>query len=256
MTRKPLGTGATEDQDHCNGVDARPASMLEIIAQAVADPRMDVEKMERLFALAERQEATRRQTAFMAALSALQAELPMIHKGGINNFTKTKYARREDIHLALQPLLAKHGFAFSLNEESREGNLTRFSGTLYHKEGHSEVKYKTLQTDEAAKNSAGKATRTAIQDDGSTTSYAGRYLIKMHLSIVETEEDTDGNPRTRITPQQAQDLETALVATTMDKKKFFVFMRVGDYEEILADDFKKAMNAISVKADEDKAGKK
>lgn len=243
------------DQEHCEGNQAlakrEDTGLINVIATAVQQGA-SVDTIERLYALQERHVASERKVAYVAAMALLQAELPLIHKGGINNFTKTKYARREDLHVALQPLLSKYGFAFSFDEASREGNMTRFSATLTHREGHSETKYKTLQTDEAAKNSAGKPTRTSIQDDGSTTSYAARYLVKMHLNIVETDEDTDGNPATRITKAEAQNVETALVATTMDKKKFFVFMRVGDYDEILACDLKKAFNAIAVKAEEDK----
>ncbi len=131
--------------------------------------------------------------------------------------------------------------------------MTKFSAKLSHREGHFEIKYKTLQTDHAAKNRDGKPTRTGIQDDGSTSAYAARYLTKMHLDIAETDEDTDGNSAERITDNQAKDLAIAVQDVGMDKGRFFVFMKVGDFDEILAADFKKALNAVETKRRENAA---
>ncbi len=227
--------------------ETQPTNVLQAIMKLSGDPNARIDVIERLVALQERQEARQAQTAFFAALTALQAEIPAIHKGGKNNFTGSTYARREDIKETLRPLLAKHGFAFSFNEESREGDLTKFSGKLSHKDGHFEIKYKTLQTDHAAKNRDGKPTRTGIQDDGSTTSYACRYLMKMHLDIAETDEDTDGNSAEKITDDQAKDLSLAIDDLKMDQVRFMVFMGVGDLKDILATDMKKALNAIEAK---------
>lgn len=225
----------------------QPSNVLSAIMQLATDPNARIDVIERMFALQERLEARQRETAFYAALTALQAEIPLIHKGGKNNFTGSTYARREDIKETLRPLLAKHGFAFSFNEESREGDMTRFSGKLSHKDGHFEVKYKTLATDHAAKNREGKPTRTGIQDDGSTTAYACRYLMKMHLDIAETDEDTDGNSAEKITDDQAKDLEIQVKEQWADTAKFLFFMGVGDIRDILATDWKKAQNAVDVK---------
>ncbi len=227
--------------------EMQPTNVLQAIMKLSGDPNARIDVIERLVALQERQEARQAQTAFFAALTALQAEIPAIHKGGKNNFTGSTYARREDIKETLRPLLAKHGFAFSFNEESREGDLTKFSGKLSHKDGHFEIKYKTLQTDHAAKNREGKPTRTGIQDDGSTTSYACRYLMKMHLDIAETDEDVDGNSAEKITDDQAKDLSLAIDELKMDRVRFMVFMGVGDLKDILATDMKKALNAIEAK---------
>ncbi len=227
--------------------EIQPANLLQALVQVATTPGISIDVIERMVALQERQEARQAQTAFFVALSALQAEIPLIHKGGRNNFTGSTYARREDLHSTLKPLLAKHGFAFSFNEESREGDLTKFSGKLSHKDGHAEIKYRTLQTDHAAKNRDGKPTRTGIQDDGSTTSYACRYLMKMHLDIAETDEDTDGNSAEKITKDQVLDLNSLIDELKMDKARFLVFMGAGSLEDILATDWKKAMNAIDAK---------
>lgn len=227
--------------------EVQPTNLLEALVQVATTPGISIDVIERMVALQERQQAKQAETAFYAAMTLLQSEVPLIHRGGTNTFTGSKYARREDVFVALQPLLSKHGFAFSFNEESRDGNICKFSGKLSHRDGHFEVKYKTLQVDEAKKNKDGKPTRTGIQDDGSTASYAQRYLFKMHLNMAETDEDTDGNSAEKITAEQALLLQSATEEVGMDRGRFFVFMSVGKFEDILAADWDKAMNAIDTK---------
>src|SRR5439155_14339519 len=126
---------------------AEATSLLEIISRAVADPRMDVEKMERLFALHERMQAEERRKAFMAGLARLQAKLPQIRKDGrivVGGQERSRYARIEDIDAAIRPLLADEGFAFTFDEEAHSENEPRFIAVLSHREGHSEVKRRTF----------------------------------------------------------------------------------------------------------------
>lgn len=229
--------------------EVAPSNVLQALVVMARTPGISIDVIERMVALQERQEARQAQTAFFAALTQLQAEIPIIHKGGKNSFTGSTYARREDIKRQLQPLLAKYGFAFSLDEESGNGETTTFIGKLSHNGGHFEIKRKTLRTDHAAKNRDGKATRTAIQDDGSTTSYAARYLLKMHLDIAETDEDTDGNDTELITEDQARDLQCLLDGCGADKKSFLeLICGTKTIAEIPARDWSRVLHAAEVKA--------
>lgn len=225
----------------------QPGNMLETIAAAVADPRMDVAKMERLLAMHREIVADQRKTEFMAAKARLQAKLPQIDKYGKGK--NSKYAKLEDIDAIIRPLLAEEGFSFDFDEESHTEKTVTFIATLSHAEGHSEVKRLTVPIDAAAKNQQGNSVRPPIQDAGSTVSYARRYLIKMHLNIVEKDEDTDGESRKPITDEQAKDIEAILQELKMDRKRFLFFMGVGDVKEILACDMKKATNAFDVQRD-------
>lgn len=235
----------------------QPTNLLQAITQASMNPALDIDKFERLLAMQERLEARQRETAFMEALAKLQAEVPLIHKGGKNNHTGSTYARREDIHVVLQPLLAKHGFSFSFDEEAKDIDKQEvtFAAKLSHKDGHFEVKRLTVPVDAAAKNSSGKPTRTGIQDMGSTASYAQRYLLKMHLNMAETDEDTDGNSTEKITEGDAFKLKVGIADAKMEMARFLVFMRVGALEEILVSDLKKAWNCIDVRKRELNAAK-
>lgn len=223
----------------------RPAEdLLSVIARAVADPRMNVEKMERLLGMHERILAEQRKTAFMAAMSRLQARLPQITKEGrivVKGTERSRYARIEDIDVAIRPLLAEEGFAFSFDSESGDGKAFKLSAKLSHREGHSETKFLFLPLDSSDY-------RTPVQSIGSTLSYGKRYLIKMHLNLVERGEDDDGQGGAiPITADQARDLHALIQEVDANKDKFCAYMGVPDIESILARDFAKAVTALESK---------
>lgn len=221
----------------------RPTDLLQIILQVVQDPRMDVEKMERLLAMQERVMADQRKTAFMAAMARLQERLPQIDKHG--QAKNSKFAKLEDIDVIIRPMLAEEGFSFSFDEESHEEKTVTFVATLSHRDGHAESKRLTVPIDAAAKNREGMSIRPAIQDAGSTVSYARRYLIKMMLNIIEKNEDTDGEDRKTISAEQVLDIETALQDTKSDKAKFLrLIAGVERLEDIPVRDMKRIMNAL------------
>ncbi len=220
-------------------------NLLQVISQAVADPRMDVEKMKALLDMHERIMKDQRQVAFAAAMTRLQAKLPSMKKHGVAK--NSKYARLEDIHVVIKPLLAEEGFSFSFDEESCTDKTQTFIAKLSHREGHSETKRLTVAIDTAATNRDGRSVRPAIQDNGSTVSYARRYLIKMHLDIVEEDEDTNGESLKPITDEQTKDLIAMVNEAGMDKDRFLVYMQVGEFKDILAKDWQKALTAVRAK---------
>lgn len=224
----------------------RSGSLLDVIARAVADPRIDVEKMERLLAMQERVMADQRKTAFMAAMARLQAVLPQINKYGQGK--NSKFAKLEDIDLVIRPLLAQEGFSFSFDEEAHTDKTVTFIAVLSHSDGHSECKRVTVPVDSAASNREGKAIRPPIQDAGSTISYARRYLIKMHLNIIEKDEDTDGEDLRPITAEQVKDIETLIQDTKSDKAKFLQLIAgVAELKDIPQRDYARVINALQVK---------
>ncbi len=226
-----------------------PADLLQVIAQAVADPRCDVAKMEKLLDMHERIQAEQRKTAYGAAIARLQAKLPQIRKDGriiVSGQERSRYARLEDVDRAIRPLLAEEGFALSFDEEQASEDAVRFVVTLSHRDGHSEIRRRTFPIDKAPIGQKGPI-RTAIQDAGSTTSYARRHLIKMILNIVETEEDIDGNDPQLITPEQARDLRALIEEVKADQARFLAYLGVPKLESILARDYAKAITALEAK---------
>lgn len=224
--------------------EVRPSDLLAVIAQAVADPRIDVNKMERLLAMHQTIMVEQREVAFKGALARLQAKLPQINKDGrivVKGVERSRYARIEDIDVAIRPLLAEEGFALSFDSESSDGKQFKLSAKLSHQAGHSETKWLILPLDVSD-------FRTNVQSIGSTLSYGKRYLIKMHLNIVEKEEDDDGMGGAKpITKEQALDLQALIDEVKADKVRFLRYMKVDALENILRRDHKAAITALESK---------
>lgn len=221
-------------------------ALLAVIAMAARDPNVDVGKMERLLAMQERVLADQRREAFAGALARLQARLPQIAKNGrivVKGTLRSRYASIEDIDVAIRPLLAEEGFALSFDEDSAAPDARSFvmSCRMSHRAGHSETKRITLPLDSSD-------FRTAIQSRGSTTSYARRYLIKMHLNLVEQGEDDDGQGGSKpITRQQADDLRVLMQDAGADEARFLRHMGVESLEAITTKELPRAIAALEAK---------
>ena len=221
------------------------AALLKVIASAATDPRVDIEKMERLLAMQERLMESQRKTAYVAAMSRLQARLPQIEKTGriiVKGVERSRYAPIEDIDVIIRPLLAEEGFAFSFDSESTDGKIFKLSARLSHRDGHSETKYLTLPIDASDY-------RSSVQSIGSTVSYGKRQLIKMHLNLIEKMEDDDGQGGNQpISDEQIKTINTMIVDTKSDRKKFMdLIAGVERIEDIPARDYRRIMNALETK---------
>lgn len=220
------------------------SNVFEFLKRACVDPRLDIDKLERLIAMQERLLANQRKQDFDDAMNRLQAKLPHIEKHGKGK--NNRYALYEDVDVIIKPLLAEEGFSLSFDEVERTAQTVKFSLEVS-RAGHSKMHYLTLSTDRASANRDGKSIRPAIQDDGSTASYARRYLIKLALNIVERGDDTDGIAEQPITDDQVKDLLSLMDEVKADRARFLAFMQVETVEMILKKDYAKAINALEVK---------
>lgn len=237
-----------EDNDTALAVN-QPSHMLQIIDKVVQSglTAESVGVLEKMLNMQERIMADQRKTAFTSALARLQAKVPQVNKYGQGK--NSKYAKYEDIDLIVRPLMAEEGFSLTFDEESSTDKTITFVAVLIHSEGHSEPKRLTVPIDVAAMNREGRSVRPAIQDAGSTVSYARRYLLKMHLNIVEKDEDDDGaGSEAKITAEQAKDIRTLIHDSKSDEKKFLELIAgVQTIEDIPARDLKRILNALETK---------
>jgi len=227
-------------------LEVRPTDLLSAIITAVNNPAIatHIDAMERLLAMHERVSEQQRKTAFMEAMARLQAKLPQINKEGriiVKGVERSRFVRLEDLDTAVRPLLAEEGFSFSFDSDSSDGKLFKLSCKLSHREGHSETKYLTLPIDTSDY-------RSNVQSIGSTVSYGKRQLIKMHLNIIEKQEDDDGRGGSKlITEEQVKDLEALIQEVGANKSRFLAYMECDALASILARDFKKAVTALESK---------
>ena len=226
-------------------VAVRETSLLDVIADAVRDKTVDVDKMERLFALQERYVAEKRRSAYVSAMARIVPSLPVIKKNGLIAYesrgseVKTYYAKLEDMDKVLRPILGAEGLSQSYDSEE-SGSKIKVTLRVTHCEGHFEEKSITGPIHKSG-------AMNDIQAVKSSVSYLRRILTEMFFNLIEEGTDVDGNDLETISAEQVKDLETQIQDIKMDKGRFLVFMKVGKLEEILLKDLAKAQNGIDVK---------
>lgn len=232
--------------------------MLQVIAQAVMDPRCDVEKMKALLDMQERIETREEKKAFTVAFNRLQAELPIINRDGKIDHSsdggettrsgkralKTTYATYPNLNRVVGPLLKKHGFTFSSSmEPDPSGSMVAVS-TLEHIAGHSRSTHFRITADATG----GKNNQ---QGWGSSQQYGMRYNMIALLNIVtEAREDAD-NDGFPVAPVVSEEQRAELIkladAAGADKAKFCGVMKVDSFAAIPASRYEEAVKQLNRK---------
>lgn len=225
-----------------------PTSMLQAVMQAVRDPNLDVDKLERLLAIGKDLEAEQAKKTFTSAMARLKPRLPIITKRGsiwLNANTSISYAKYEDIHEAVTPLLTEEGFVVSYTSELIPGasNILKVTANVKHVGGHSESGsvFLPLTDSSGAKNS--------VQGSGSILSYGKRYALCQYLDIVSEDQDDDGNGGgvEPISQEQVDTLSQWLDTVKANRPVFLDYMGVSRLEDIKVRDHAKAVAALKKK---------
>lgn len=233
MSKEPALFNESEmPQTQLAVVQPSPAELI----RAVIDKGVTLESVgvvERLVALAERQEQRQAEKDFAAAFVALQSEMPRIFKTkpvpDKNGNLKYKFAPYEDIMDAVKPLLQKHGFTVTFSMSFTEGRVIQ-SCTLQHTGGHS----RTNQF--MARVGSGPPGSSEAQGDGAASTYAKRFALCDALALV-IETDTDGandarNEGKPITEDQALCLRDLVRQTKSNEAAFLKYAGSETYEGI------------------------
>jgi hypothetical protein len=175
------------------------ASESDAIIKAAMDPNVDTAKLSALIDMRERVMKIQAKAAFDAAFAMMQADIPEIDERGkliVKGTLRSTYARLEDIHAAIKPVLKEHGFAMRHRTEwpTDRPNLIRIVGILSHRDGHSEESTFEAPLDKSEY-------RTDIQSMGSTVSYGRRYTTLDLLNITTRGLDDDARPRQPKAPE-------------------------------------------------------
>jgi hypothetical protein len=229
------------------------ASLMDVISRAASDPNTDVDKLERLLGMYERITAQQAKAAYTAALAELQPKLPIIDRKGRITVTdksdrtkiiqSTAYARWEDIHAAIRPLLSEYGFTLSFKPGVADDGKITVTGTLAHRDGHSEDSTITLPYDSSG-------SKNSVQAVGSSTSYGRRYVALMLLNIVTRGEDDDAEKAGVdhwITEEQVTDLVALMDEVGADRTRFLNHMRIDTLSRLPASRFAEAVKALENK---------
>lgn len=174
------------------------AGFITVIERLAANPQVDVTKLEKIIELQERILDRNAKAAFEAAYAQMQPDIPEIDEKGqilVKGTLRSSYAKLEDIHKAIKPVLKAHGFALRHRTEWPDDrkNIIRIVGILSHVEGHSEESAFEAPMDQSEY-------RTDIQSMGSTVSYGRRYTTIDLLNIATRSQDNDGSTAGRPQP--------------------------------------------------------
>lgn len=169
------------------------AALMTAVARAASDPTVDVEKMERLFAMHERMEARQAETAFNAAMSRVQAAMRRIATDKTNSQTHSEYATYAALDRVLRPLYTAEGLSLSFDTEAAPEGTVGMICYVSHEGGHTRTYKAAVPSD--GKGAKGNDVMTKTHAFGSGTAYGMRYLLKMifNVAIGADPDDDDGN---------------------------------------------------------------
>ena len=223
------------------------AAIIQMIERAASDPNVDVEKMERLFAMKERAMDRAAEQAFNAAMAQTQAQMGRISADATNKQTGSKYPTYGKLDAALGPIYTALGFAlsFSSGDGAPEG-CVRVICYVSHSDGHTRTYQADMPND--GKGAKGGDVMTKTHAAGAAFTYGQRYLLKMIFNVAIGEDDTDGNmPADTITEEQAMDLEALADDVGANKPAFLKFIGAASFAAIPASKYKTAVAALEKK---------
>ena len=197
------GTALAPHKPRAEVAPAAPKSVLQIIAEAASNPKINPDNMRALLDMQKEIVAEERRMAFDTAFIALQAELPVIDRDGkieirekdANNNNQrtgrlqqaTPYATFEAIMDVIQPLLTKFGFGLSFETEPTGERLLVRGHLIGH--GHERKTAFPLPAETSG-------SKNNVQGWGSSMSYGKRYCTIALLNIrsrAPQDRDVDGH---------------------------------------------------------------
>jgi hypothetical protein len=224
-----------------------------MIQRAASDPTVDMDKMERLVAMRERNMALGAEQAFNVAMNAAQTEMGRIPANKLNPQTKSKYASYDKLDEVLRPIYTRHGFSLSYDEgDSPKPEHVRVLCYVSHIGGHTRTYHRDMPAD--GKGAKGGDVMTKTHAAGAAGSYGARYLLQGIFNVAVGRDDADGNmPGDTITEDQVEELKALIDRAVAARPgtnhadwiaSFLEFMGAPGLNAIAAKDFGKAKSNI------------
>jgi len=225
-----------------------PTSPLEMLARAI-EKGASTETLAKLMDLQERHEKNQARRAFDAAVADAKAEIPVIAKNRVVDFTSQKgrtHYRHEDlaeIARTVDPILAKHGLSYRFRTSSLPNEPVSVTCILSHRDGYSEENSLTAGRDDSGN-------KNSIQAVGSAITYLQRYTLKGSLGLAAASDD-DGRasssaeePPAAISEAQAANLIELMESISYDRQKFLTHFKIETVEALPADRYDIAVASI------------
>lgn len=212
-------------------------SFIAMVERAASDPTVDIDKMERLFAMGEKMLDRKAVAEFNKDMTKVQANIPTVIKTGKNEQTHSQYAKLENIINAIRPVYTKYGFSVSFSEGDPSAlGLVRANMIIRHSGGHEERSFYESPMDTTGL--AGKVNKTQTHGKASAMSYAQRYAINGAF-LLEFSDDDDGNDagkvEERITFEQAEKVIELLQKHGVPEDRFYAWLKGSKGVELIGE---------------------
>lgn len=252
MAAKKNELAVTDIQEQPMVVLSDTANLMSMIGRMATDPNADIDKMERLMRMKDEIDRQQARVAFAAAMSAAQADMPVILKNKKNNQTNSRYAELEVINDAITPVYTKHGFSLSFDTvpNDKEKWVT-VRCRVRHVGGHTEESTYETPYDNTGMN--GQVNKTTTHGLASGVTYARRYITIMVFNLTIKGEDNDGNTPKQdqnkaITEEQEIVLTEWIKTSGADKVKFLALYGIEKLSELPVKKYAEALAGLKQKA--------
>lgn len=211
------------------------SAILTVIERMATMPDLDMDRVERMFALHEKQLDRQAEQQFNEAMAKAQGEIQSVvkNKKGENS----RYATLDAIHDAAKPIWTKYGLSVvSHSGRSDLDGHVKISCDVRHSAGHKESYVDDWPLD--THGPKGAVVKTPIQGKGSTTSYARRYTELMIFDISTNDDDDGAGAKTKpgdqpLTDAMLKNLRDAMLVAGVSEAKMCEKAEVDKVEDII-----------------------
>jgi hypothetical protein len=164
-------------------------TMMQMIQHAAMNG--DLDKLDRLIAMRDRENARVAEQSWKAAMSAAQAEMEPVRVDSTNGQTNSRYASYAALDGAIRAIYTGHGFGLTFDTgDAPLPEHVRIICDVSHPDGHSRRYHLDMPVD--GKGARGGDVMTKTHAMGSGITYGKRYLLGMIFNLAITKDD-DGN---------------------------------------------------------------
>lgn len=245
----------TEIVDVANApLAARPVTDIGAIIELAVREGRSADEMEKLVGLFERMQDRDARSQFNVAIKDFQDECPQIPRSRKADIVTKKGARfqyafadLQEIDATIRPYLSKHGLSRRWGDAtiSDDGAMMTVPCILAHVAGHFESASFPVPT-------RTEAGMSDAQKYGSASTYAKRQSLIAVTGLTTCDPDNDGAmtpPKStkKVSEEQLRQLKELSEYVGADEKRFFDFIGVKDFADILACDFERQMDLLESK---------
>jgi len=204
-------------------------AMIQVMERAVLNPKVDVDKMERILEMQLKVIERNAEIEFNQSMADCQMGMRSISADMENDQTGSRYASYQALDKVLRPIYSKNNFALRFNSEPRtQEDIITVLCYVTHRKGHTRIY--TIDMPADGKGAKGGAVMSSTHATGAGASYGMRYLLKMIFNVAVGQEDTDGNlepeiQRTYITENQINELDSKIRGNKVNMKGFLSWMK-------------------------------